>query len=266
MNARIALSIALFAAATAFAAFIENAAPESSGSESPEPPALSPVPTYTCGRATGPLSIDGNLNEASWKRATEIRLLDNSGNGSPMQPATAAKLLWDDKCLYLAFVAEDSDIHATMRGRDEHLWTEEVVEVFIGQTHFYLEIEVNPLNTLFDGRIDIRGQTGRPKFDVDAILKVNYDIKHSVAVEGTVENQGDKDKRWTVEMAIPHSALEGIQPVPPKEGDTWRMNLYRIDRSREGGAVKVCAGAWSPTAGWFHNPERFAKIVFSSQR
>jgi hypothetical protein len=67
-------------------------------------------------------------------------------------------------------------------------------------------------------------------------------------------------------MAIPHSALEGIQPVPPKEGDTWRMNLYRIDRSHEGDAVKVSAGAWSPTAGWFHNPERFGKIVFSSQR
>lgn len=260
-----ALSIALFAAVTVFTAFMENAAPESSGSESPEPPALSPVPTYTCRRATAPLSIDGNLNEPSYERATEIRLLDNSGNGSPMQPTTTAKLLWNDECLYVGFVAEDSDIHATMRGRDEHLWTEEVVEIFVGQSHFYLEIEVNPLNALFDGRIDIRGQTGRPNFDVDAIVKVNYDIKHSVAVEGTVENQGDKDKRWTVEMAIPHSALEGIQPVPPKEGDTWRMNLYRIDRSHEGDAVKVSAGAWSPTAGWFHNPERFGKIVFSSQ-
>ncbi len=265
MNVRIALSIVLFTAATASAAFMENAAPESSGNETPEPPALSPVPTYTCRRAPGPIQIDGNLNEASWKRATEIRLLDNSGSGSPMRPATTAKLLWNDECLYVGFVAKDSDIRATMRGRDEHLWTEEVVEIFIGQSHFYLEIEVNPLNALFDGRIDIRGQTGRPKFDVDAIVKVNYDIKHSVAVQGTVENQEDKDSRWTVEMAIPHSALEGIQPVPPKEGDTWRMNLYRIDRSREGEKVNVSAGAWSPTAGWFHDPERFGKIVFSSQ-
>lgn len=257
------LSIVLFAALIALTALSENAWGESSSSETPESPVL---PTYACRRATGPLSIDGKLDEASWKRATEVRLLDNSGNGLPMKPVTTAKLLWDDEFLYVGFVAEDSDIRATLRGRDEYLWTEEVVEIFIGQSHFYLEIEVNPLNTLFDGRIDIRGQTGRPKFDVDAILKVNYNIKHAVTVEGTVENQEDKDSRWTVEMAIPHSAFEGIQPVPPKEGDAWRMNLYRIDRTREGDAVRVSAGAWSPTAGWFHSPERFGNIVFSSRR
>jgi hypothetical protein len=234
--------------------------------QAPEHSALPSIPTYVCRKATGDIQVDGKLNEGDWKGAEEIQLLDNSGKGAAMRPKTSAKMLWDEKNLYVAFVSEDSDIRATMKQRDQYLWTEEVVEIFVGRTDMYIEIEVNPLNTLFDGLIDLRGQTGRPKFDVDAIARVNFDIKHETVVEGTVENPKDKDVCWVVELAIPHTALKDIHPVPPKDGHVWRLNLYRIDRSLEAGKVTSAAGAWSPTGGWFHDPARFGKLIFRSGR
>jgi len=218
-------------------------------------------PTYICRMLTAKISIDGKLDEGDWRRADEIQLSDNSGKGK-LRPKTTAKMLWDEQNLYIGFVAEDADIHATMKKRDDHLWTEEVVEVFVGAADIYLEIEVNPLNTLFDAVIDLRGQKGRPRFDVEAAAKADFQIEHQVVVEGTLDKRTDADERWVAEVAIPHAAMKGIQSVPPRDGDAWRINLYRIDRSVEGGKERTASGAWSPTGGWFHNPLRFGKIVF----
>ncbi len=262
MKQNTGISVFLWAAIAVSTTCLENARAESSTQAS----AQGSLPTYVCRKATGEIRVDGRLEEADWNRSREIQLLDNSAKGSPMQPETTAKMLWDDEYLYISFIAEDGDIHATMKNRDEHLWTEEVVEVFVGKADMYIEIEVNPLNALFDGVIDIRGQTGRPQFDVEEIAKVNFDIKHETVVEGTMKNRKDQDQRWVVELAIPHTALKDIHSVPPKNGDVWRINLYRIDRSLEAGKVKGAAGAWSPTGGWFHNPERFGRIVFESQK
>jgi len=259
MKVNTGISLLLWAAIAAAATVLEDARAESATRAS----ALPSVPTYVCQKLTGDIQIDGRLDEADWKQAEEVRLLDNSAKGAPMRPKTTAKMLWNDEHLFVAFIAEDFDIHATMKERDQYLWTEEVVEVFVGRTDIYVEIEVNPLNTLFDGRIDLSGQKGRPKFDVDAIAKVDFDIKHDTVVQGTVENRKDRDVQWVVELAISHAALKGIHPVPPKDGDVWRINLYRIDRSLEKGKMTASAGAWSPTGGWFHNPSRFGKIVFS---
>lgn len=226
----------------------------------------SATPTYLCRRITGEIQINGKLDEEDWRGAEEVRLLNNSGDGEFLSPKTTAKMLWDEKYLYVAFVAEDSDIFATMTKRDDHLWTEEVVEVFVGREDIYVEIEVSPLNTLFDATIDLRGQKGRPTFDVDAAAKANFDIRHRVIMRGPPSKRKDKDDSWTVELAIPHTALKGIQRIPPKSGDAWRINLYRIDKSIVDGRDTTAAGAWSPTKGWFHNPPRFGRVVFTTEK
>jgi hypothetical protein len=236
--------------------------PKAAAETAPPKSTLPDLPTYVCRKTAAEIQIDGRLDEAVWRQTAAVQLMENSGTRGFLRPETKAKMLWNDQYLYIAFVAEDPDIQATLTRRDAYLWTEEVVEVFVGKPDHYVEIEVNPLNALFDGRIDIRGQTGRPRFDVDTIIKADYPIKHAVVVEGTVADPSDTDKRWVVEMAVPHVALEGIHSVPPKNGDQWSINLYRIEKSLENGAVKEAAGAWSPTAGWFHAPARFGKIVF----
>jgi hypothetical protein len=110
-----------------------------------KPPAETKVP-----RIKKAPTIDGVLEEAVWRRAPSLTLRDIKGRNAP---ATTAKLLWDDKNLYIAFDCADTDIWATKTQRDDFLWEEEVVEVFIdpdGDGCNYYEFQVNPLGTQID--------------------------------------------------------------------------------------------------------------------
>ena len=57
-------------------------------------------------------------------------------------------------------------------------------------------------------------------------------LQTAVVVHGTVNDSLSQDLGWTVEIAIPWAAMAnriggGNRPNP---GDTWRLNLYRIER------------------------------------
>ena len=59
-------------------------------------------------------------------------------------------------------------------------------------------------------------------------------------------------------MAIPFARLTGAR-VPPKKGDQWRFNLYRLD-GRAGAAGRQ---AFSPLfVGDFHHLPRFGLAEF----
>jgi hypothetical protein len=150
-----------------------------------------------------------------------------------------------------------------LKQRDEPLYNEEVVEVFIdpsGDKDNYLELEVNPLGALWDGYILNRGQT------ITGILAWNsFEIKWAVFVEGTVNNPADKDTGWSVELALPLKDIYNALHNPPRDGDLWRLNLYRIDRP-EGAGDPGEGSAWSPVSGrTFHDPDRFGEVIFSNQ-
>ena len=71
---------------------------------------------------------------------------------------------------------------------------------------------------------------------------------------------------WTGWKALP--STRGV-PLPPRAGDAWRFNLFRIDRpggkaAPETGAVEV---AWSqPPGDSFHVPDVFRDLVFEGPR
>ena len=52
----------------------------------------------------------------------------------------------------------------------------------------------------------------------------------------------------------------------PKVGAIWKVNLFRLERIRDGAKTRVIkneASAWSsPLSGDFHNLDRFASITF----
>jgi hypothetical protein len=80
-----------------------------------------------------------------------------------------------------------------------------------------------------------------------------------VRVDGTLNRRSDRDRGWTVELAIPFADL-GLTRAPAP-GDVWRMNLYRFDPSAENRYA-----AWSPTLGEradFHKPDRFGYLEFA---
>jgi hypothetical protein len=232
-------------------------------STSPEgvPKAALATHHYTIKRTPSPINVDGKLDEPVWKKAEPIKL--RVKNGQEPKQATTAWIVWNDQYIYVAWKCVDTHIWATLKQRDEPLYNEEVVEVFIdpsGDKDNYLELEVNPLGALWDGYILNRGQT------ITGILAWNsFEIKWAVFVEGTVNNPADKDTGWSVELALPLKDIYNAPHNPPRDGDLWRLNLYRIDRP-EGAGDPGEGSAWSPVSGrTFHDPDRFGEVIFSNQ-
>ena len=214
-------------------------------------------PEYVCYRATRPIIVDGRLDDPSWEDATAVDLRLADTGAEPRQP-TRARLLWDDDCLYVAFQCEDTDIWGVTTERDQDIYRQEVVEVFVDadcDDHGYVEIEVSPLNAVLDLFMLIRGDRLRGLWDWDS-----EGLLTAVVVDGDPTRRGTPDRSWTVEMAIPMSDFMTAPHLPPQPGDVWHYNLYRIDRAEWGDEFS----AWSPPGRpSYHTPERFGRLVFS---
>ena len=217
---------------------------------------------YLVKRVTGPVNIDGKLEEGDWDACEPIRLVGyNEGVGVKQQ--TTARMLWDDRFLYISWLCEDTQIWSALTVRDDTLYQQEVVEVFINpdcDREAYLELEVNPLGALWDGFV-LRRDSG-----LIGILAWNsFEIRRGVNLDGTLNDPSDTDKSWSVELAVPLDELPTAANIPPKAGDKWRLNLYRIDlpqRNKELADYSV----WSPVSGEsYHDPDRFGEIEFSSR-
>jgi hypothetical protein len=206
------------------------------------------------------IKIDGLLNESMWSEAIEIVLVDNKTGLVPEDSnlLTFVKAGYDDQYLYIAFVCNDMDIWSTFTERDQHLWKEEAVEVFIDTdsiVNTYVEIEVSPRNIWFDSYI-----VDSLDIDVKATAQFNLtDFRCAVDVKGTLDNRNDTDIKWVVEMAVSFLDLSIKSDGGYMQGKKWRINFYRINRDGNGGPTDL---AWSPTGGRFHRPSVFGYLIF----
>jgi len=232
-----------------------------------------PRQSYTCKRIVDQIKIDGLLDEVSWKSAEIMNLVTIKNVEGKVQYGerdgghkTTAKVLWDDSYLYIGFKVEDKDIWATITEHDRDLSSEEVVEIFIdpeGGQVTYGEIQVNPLNTLFDQYV-IWCKKGAVWMDywADSSPRGTSDIKTGVNVVGTVKKRDDRDKYWTAELAIPLHLFLTARSLPPRAGQKWRLNLTAINYPQDGPGEFVTWAKLGPK--FFHDPKNFAEIVFSN--
>jgi hypothetical protein len=206
--------------------------------------------------------IDGKLDDAAWKDAPETDAFVNTMSGAPVEQKTTAKMVYDDKNLYIAFNNVDSDVWAELTKHDDKLWTQEVDEVMIdadGDGKTYVELQVAPNGTTFDSYLPMYRQNQN---DWESNMKT------AVKVDGTLNKRDDTDKGWTVEMAIPLESVKGRAPtgpqIPPKVGDMWRINLYRMDSPK--GKAQVGSGWSPPLVGDFHALDKFGELVFGDEK
>src|SRR5687767_13415457 len=102
-------------------------------------------PTYEVLRASSPIKVDGRADEAAWGAAKGVGPFVRNRDGAAAPVETEAKVLYDERFLYFSFRVGDENVWATMRRRDQHLWHEEVVEVFLQADRDvpnYIELEV----------------------------------------------------------------------------------------------------------------------------
>src|SRR4051812_590008 len=113
--------------------------------------ALDPVPTlHVPARRIGPVAAD--VAAGGWQQIAPVSLRETVSGGAPKQ-GTELRVAVEGGDLRVLFDCEDAEPRATMTKRDDLLYTEEVVEVFldpVGDLECYFEIELNPLNTVMD--------------------------------------------------------------------------------------------------------------------
>jgi hypothetical protein len=196
----------------------------------------------------------------AWAPAARVRW-------GPAQYATEFAAVWDADALYLRFAATDPMPWHTMTHRDDHLWEEEVVEIFLDPARSgrdYFELEISPANVVCDVRME------RPSPDKKYDLTWNFDGLETRVVPSIP----GRAKGWTALARLPWSGFRSLPSttgvaLPPRAADRWRFNLFRVDRpggkaKPEENAVEI---AWSPTGQpSFHVPAAFRDFVFGDTK
>ncbi len=222
-------------------------------------PQSEPGFVITAPRTTSAMTIDGRLDEAVWSRCTPVTLRNNRSDApiDDARIATQALTCHDDSTLYIAFICQDPDIWSSYTRRDEHLWNEEAVEVFIDtddRPDTYVEIEVSPANVLFDSYIV-------DPLQIDFAATAAFDlpgIRTAVLLDGTLNRREDTDTGWRVEIAIPFRDLATERSPIITTATKFRINFYRLDKNR---GMEPGSQAWSPTGGRFHKPSVFGRLI-----
>ncbi|MGB5370803.1 MAG: carbohydrate-binding family 9-like protein [Flavobacteriaceae bacterium] len=206
-----------------------------------------------------PPTIDGGFTDAVWQSAVPVTLKENRSGKAVMDPllTTTVMVCHDENNLYFAFKCNDPDIWTTFTQRDAHLWEEEAVEVFIDVDDVpdnYVDIEVSPANVLFDSYIIDPNHIDVPK---TARLDLKG-IRTAVQVQGTLNQRGDRDSGWTVEIALPFEDLLTERTKEITDRTAIKINFYRLD---ENNGMPRAAYSWSPTGSSFHKPSVFGKLI-----
>ena len=217
-------------------------------------------PTYEIRRATGPIQVDGVFDEEDWAKAEPVGDFTFNWWESGEKEQTVAKMLWDDRYLYVAFYCYDRHISAYVTERHGPVSHDDCVEVFLSpnpsKVSNYYNFEMNAIGTMLNG-CHTDWWTGPLRWDVTGVL-----LGHSV--KGDRKEEDPADESWTMEVAIPLEHFErDAAHVPPKDGDVWRLNLNRC-----GGVTNPQYSTWSPISApqpAFHLPEQFGYVAFSEK-
>ena len=219
-------------------------------------------PTYVIRKASGPIVIDGVADEDSWKNSPMSPNFTDAEGGRAVGGKTVARLLWDDEYLYAFVQAEDRDVFSQFQSRDDTLWKEVGIELFIDadkNQRGYIELQVNPNNAHFDAWFPRnRGQKHH--------FEWNSNMKSAVTVHGTADKRSDRDQGWDVEIAIPLADVKGGDAamkvtLPPSVGDTWRLNVVRGEKPKD---ASLAAATWNPiTVQDFHALGRMLTVEFA---
>ncbi|MBN9121230.1 MAG: carbohydrate-binding family 9-like protein [Planctomycetes bacterium] len=235
---------------------------------------------YVCYRAAPPVVIDGDLKDKAWEVAPWTdAFVDIEGDKKP-EPRfrTRAKMLWDDEALYIAAELEEPHLWGTLREHDSVIFRDNDFEVFLdpdGDNHLYGELELNALNTTWDLLLTKPYKDGGHAVNAWEITG----LKTAVKLNGTLNDPRDTDKGWTIEIRWPWKGLTELVsdkavPLPPKDGDRWRINFSRVEWDTEvaDGKYKKTGPTehnwvWSPQGVIdMHRPERWGYLQFSTAK
>jgi len=254
---------------------------------------------YTAYHVKEPIRVDGRLEEKCWQAAPRSPRFIDILTGKPTLYDTRAAVLWDDQNLYVGYWVEEPKVKATLTEYGSHIYENNDVEVFIAGRDTYYEFEINALNTVYEAffiwedAYEQGGYAEAPEFrrsnpKVHPFNGVDFThhprgmrlgswdfrfpgLKTAVHVDGTLNDDSDTDKGWSVELAFPWAGMKWLakadhRALPPQDGDVWRIDFSRFNQYKAPPPAHDSSGwFWSRHGVWdSHVPECFPYIHFST--
>ncbi|MDE2676513.1 MAG: DUF5916 domain-containing protein [Gemmatimonadota bacterium] len=179
-------------------------------------PDTMPRPTLEARRATGPITLDGTLNELAWSLADSTRgtfYQSIPDQGAPATERTVVRVLYDDERLYVGAVMYDSRPDLLVSAGMEQDFATQDSDIFGFALDTYLDRQnaflfaVNPAGALFDA------QAFNDQQSVNRAWEGEVEVSTRITAEG-----------WVAEVAVPLTTLrfratEGAQ--------SWGLNFAR---------------------------------------
>jgi hypothetical protein len=189
-------------------------------------------------KRTTTIELDGKLVDGEWPGSASPLRMASDGEPQAGIGVDAPTELWfahDESHLYVAARIPDVDIFSRFEDHDDRLWTEEALELFVhgeANDRDYIEYQLSARNVSFDAHFE-RYRKGDEGFDSR--------WETAVHVDGTVNDDGDRDRAWSVEARIPWDEIceRSDAPCPMTAGSELRLNVVRVERVRRKDVVAL---------------------------
>lgn len=234
-----------------------------------------------------------------WHEVERSPRFVNIVNGAVALYDTRAAVLWSNEHLFVKYWAQEPHLHGTMMTRDQLLFNENNVELFIDGGDSYYELELSANNVVYEvlfvwrdaydaedarfaGLDPLRdGLTFGGNNDRNSATFwtgdhprgvrwafTNWDLEGletEVELDGTINDDSDVDKGWQAMMKVPWASMEVLangRTLPPTDGDVWSFQFARYERLTE---LDTNVGwAWTSVGNRDnHVPEKFTPVVFA---
>lgn len=173
-----------------------------------------PSPLIRAGRAAGPISLDGRLDDAAWaavEPATDFRQAQPN-IGEPATQKTEVRILFDDEALYVGARMFDDQgrngVRTQLTRRDQSGGNTDIVQLIFDTFHNHIGrtmFTVTPSGSRMDA--------GQATEFADPSWDPVYEVKTQIDSLG-----------WTAEFRIPFSQLR----FPRDSVQAWGMQVWRM--------------------------------------
>lgn len=224
------------------------------------------VPVFKALKTKENIIIDGKMDEDIWNKTDSTRFkYFYKVEKSTDKQKSIFRALWDENSLYFFYDFKDEYLTVRETKRDGEPYLDDCGEIFIIpvpeplDTHFCFEINLNKAaNDLIYFNDYYKGnEIGFKSFNPEYKVEVSYN--------GTINDNSDIDKGWTMELEIPISLfgfLADFEPV--KAGNKWMFLAIRQERNEVEGERRIISTIF-PIKNTFknvHQPKDFGFLEF----
>lgn len=217
--------------------------------------------TYDVQRLKAPMSIDANWSKPQWQGIREIEIKQVMGPVQSFMPVVRAKMMYDDKFVYVIFRVEDKFVRSVATSINGRIWEDSCVEFFfapdVANPMAYFNLEINaggyPLFHVKDPK-----RPGAPLPSEEDIKKIEI----ASTLPRTIDPEIQKPTVWSLEYRIPIEMLKQYSGVrQPAPGVQWNGNFYKCGDKTSNPHWLTWSEVGNPTPN-FHLPQFFGALHF----